>query len=488
MPTLKKNFFYSFFLTTSSYLMSLVVFPYVSRTLGPTDLGLASFAVGTVGCFTLLATMGINTLGIREIARCRESKEELNNTYSSLFTLSLIFSFLAVIGFTITSLLIPSLKSHPSLILLGAVCIVAQISLIEWLYKGLENFRSITIRGIIIKILYVIAIFLFVKSPDDSIMYFALIVATYCINSIANITYARHFVKFSLKNIQLRKWLNSYFSLGSHTVLAAIYTTFNLMFLGIVTNETQVGYYTVSVKVFCIILGTISAFTYVLMPRMSALLADNKHDEFISHIKHAIDSMIVITIPAAIAGIIFSPQIVSIISGNDYTQAIIPMRILMPLVFLIGYEQIMLLQIMTPLNKDKYILYNCITIAIISIILNFCLVGKHGAIGSALVWLICEICLIIISQIQASRLIGLKFPFKSVLVTISACIPGTVLSLFIMNLPTNIWLNTCLSIIFFILTYSYTQLFIFRNGTFRNLIITLANIRHKHHSKDAECH
>jgi O-antigen/teichoic acid export membrane protein len=65
MATVKKNLLYSILLTTSGYIMSLVVFPYVSRVLGPANMGIVGFVDGTSGCFAILATMGINFLGIR---------------------------------------------------------------------------------------------------------------------------------------------------------------------------------------------------------------------------------------------------------------------------------------------------------------------------------------------------------------------------------------------------------------------------------------
>ena len=223
MASLKKNFFYSIFLTTSSYLMSLAVFPSVSRVLGPASLGLVSLTDGAVGCFTLLATMGINSLGIREIAKYRNDREKLSDIYSNLFSLSLIFMVIGVAGFIITGLLVPNLRQYPGLIIFGALSIAAQVCVIEWFYKGMEDFRYITIRGVIVKLCYIIAVFLLIKNPEDYLIYFALIVATYAINAIINIIYSHRFVRFRLKGLKLRAWLKPFFFLGSYTILGALY-------------------------------------------------------------------------------------------------------------------------------------------------------------------------------------------------------------------------------------------------------------------------
>ncbi len=466
MASLKKNFFYSIFLTTSSYLMSLVVFPYVSRVLGPASLGLVGLTDGAVGCFTLLATMGINSLGIREIAKYRNDREKLSDIYSNLFSLSLVFTAIGVAGFIITGLLVPNLRQYPGLIIFGTLSIAAQVCVIEWFYKGMENFRYITVRGVIVKLCYIIAVFLLIKNPADYLIYFALVVATYAVNAIINIIYSRRFARFSLKGLQLRTWVKPFLFLGSYTILGALYTTFDQLFLGIVTTDTEVGYYAVSVKVFTIILGVFTALTSVLMPRMSAMIANKQRDAFISDTTRTIDTFVIFAIPLTILGIAYSPQIVLLIAGGAYQDAILPMQILMPLIFLIGYEQILIVQILTPLNCDRIILRNSLLVALIVIILNFCIVSRLGAIGSALIWTSGETFLLIISQIYSSRLTGISFPYKKLISTAVICAPGISIIIALRIIMENIWIEAIAGIISFLIVYIFIQIYIVRNKTF----------------------
>ncbi len=66
--TLKNNFIYSSILTVSTYLFPLLVYPYISRTLGLSSIGIVNFVDNLVNYFILISMMGITTVGVREIA------------------------------------------------------------------------------------------------------------------------------------------------------------------------------------------------------------------------------------------------------------------------------------------------------------------------------------------------------------------------------------------------------------------------------------
>ena len=59
-----------------------------------------------------------------------------------------------------------------------------------------------------------------------------------------------------------------------------MYTTFNIVYLAFATSTTEVGYYTTATKLYEVFLALFTAFSGVMIPRMSALVAENKMDEF----------------------------------------------------------------------------------------------------------------------------------------------------------------------------------------------------------------
>ena len=192
------------------------------------------------------------------------------------------------------------------------------------------------------------------------------------------------------------------FSLFSSILDLSLYTlTINLAlsyptsYLGFVSTDVQVGYYTTSTKIHTIILMAFTAVTGVIMPRMASILSEKRYDEYKRLIKKSIYVLLVFAIPGVITIEIFAPTIINIIAGPGYNGAILPLRIIAPLVLIIGLEQILITQSLMPMGKDKAVLINSIIGAIIGIAANLILVPYLASIGSAIVWLLSEIAVMV---------------------------------------------------------------------------------------------
>ncbi|MBM6866730.1 oligosaccharide flippase family protein [Bacteroides caecigallinarum] len=421
--SLKKNFLYSSILTTANYIFPLITYPYVSRILGVTNIGLYNFADSIINYFIMFSMMGIGIIGIREIAATQDDKNEKNKVFSSLFILNAVLTLLALAILIICIFTVHDLRENKELMYVGVLKLISNLFLIDWFYKGLEKFKYITNVTLTIKMLYVVSVFIFVKESNDYTIYYLLCTLMITLNAIANFIYAFKYVKFDFKSLNIRKYVKTNFVLGVYCFLTSMYTSFNVAYLGFVSNTTEVGYYATGTKLFSIIIALYSAFTGVVQPRMSSLLSENKFDEFIGLIKKSTDLLLTITVPAVLFTCAFSPEIIKIISGEGYEGAIIPTRIVMPLIFIIGYEQILVIQILTPLKKDKQILINSISGAIVGLILNIILVNKYASIGSAIVWVMSELTVLISAQYFVMKYAKVSFPYMKLAKEIMRYIP-----------------------------------------------------------------
>jgi len=388
---IKKNFLYNSILTLSQYIIGLITFPYVSRVLGASNIGIISFVDSTINYFVLFSTMGIGIIGTREIAKNRNDSIRLNSVFSGLVTLFMIFTTIVMFTYIIAVLYIPKLSAYKELFVIGTAKLIFTIFLIEWFYRGIENFRYITIINIFFRLLYVCSLFIFVRTKEDYEAYFILTTGLVGINAIINSLYARNFVKFSFKGITLKPYFKQSLSLGTYAILTSMYTTFNIVYLGWVTDTTQVGYYWAALKIYSIILGGFSAFTAVMMPRMSSLIAQGNDDTFKQLINKSFNTLFTVCFPLVIGSIILAPQIIRILSGEGYNGAIIPMQIIMLLVMVVGIAQVLAIQVLIPMKKDNLILIASIIGASVGVILNLILVKTYGCIGTAIVLLISEI-------------------------------------------------------------------------------------------------
>lgn len=420
---IKKNFAFNSILSVSGYVFPLITYPYISRVLGVSNIGICNFIDGIVNYFVVFSMLGISATGIREIAKNRYDQVKLSKVFSSLFLLNLIATCIAILLLLITTFSFPQLRLHKEMMFIGAAKLLFNLFLAEWFFTGIENFKYITIRSLIVKIIFVCSVFLFVNEPSDYKIYYGLLVLVVVINAVFNWRYRRKFVRISFKNPELNPYLKSFFTIGIYLLLTSMYTYFNIAFLGFVSGETEVGYYTTATKLYRIFLSFFTAFTAVMLPRMSSLVAKGDISEVKRLTFKSYDALLTFSLPIIIIVSVFAPQIINILVGKGYEGAILPMRIVIPLMLVIGIEQILILQLLMPLKKDKIILINSIVGASVGILLNILLVPIYKSVGSAIVWVFAELAVLITAQFFVKRKLEIGLPVKKIIVSLLVALP-----------------------------------------------------------------
>lgn len=391
MSSLKTNILYSCILTTANYIFPLITYPYVSRVLGVSNIGVCNFVDSIINYFLMLSTLGIGIVGIREIAKNKEDKTNLQKTFSQLFTINTISTTIAIVAVLIAMHTVPKLQENYELMWIGVLKLVFNYLLIEWFFKGIEDFKYVTNRTILVRCLYVLSVFVFVRTTNDVSIYYFLTSATIVVNAIINLIYARRLIKFKFCFSSLKEPAKSVFTFGVYNILTSLYTTFNVAYLGFISSAEQVGYYTTATKIHTLILMAYTAVTGVMMPRMTSILSKNKYEDYKRLVKKSIIVLFVFAVPCVILLEIFAPLIINIIAGPGYQEAILPLRIIAPLVLIIGIEQILITQSLMPMGKDKAVLVNSIIGALVGVMMNVILVPYFASVGSAIVWLLSEI-------------------------------------------------------------------------------------------------
>lgn len=473
MGSIKKNFIYSSILTVSNFIFPLLVFPYISRVLGVNNIGICNFIDSIINYFIIISMMGINTLGVRLSSKYRNNRYMLNKAFTNLFIITSICTVIIFISAVILIFYIPKLYIFKNLMFIGLFKILFTLFTFEWFFRGIENFKYITSRGLVVRILYVIAVFIFVRSENDIICYYTITVLTVIINSIIECIYIRNFVSFSFDKRMIKIYIKPFFVLGVYTLLTSMYTSFNVAYLGFVAGEKQVGFYTTAIKLYSIWLALFSTFTGVMLPRMSILVNEKKFDEQNRLVKKSFDLLFTFSLPIIICASFFAPMIIRIIAGVGFEGAILPMRIVMPLILIIGIEEILIIQLLMPLKKDSAILINSLIGAFIGLALNFIFVSTYKSVGSSIVLLVSEISVLITSQFFIQKFIGFKFPFAKLFLQIIQNIPTFLICLVTLYIT---GMNLSAMVISFILCAIYffiIKVFILKNDIIISLLKSL---------------
>ena len=479
--TIKRNFAWSSVLTIAGYVFPLITFPYVTRVLGVEGIGSYQSADSIIQYFSVFSMLGVSTVGIREIARVKTDKKEMSCVFSSLMLLNFVTTLFSIGALLLLSFIIPSFSAHKQMIYIGIARILCGSLLVEWFFKGIEDFQFITIRALIVRCVYVISVFLFVRDQDDVVVYFTLTTLITVVNAVINIVYSRRFVPFSLSRLKVRSYIKPVLTLGIYQILTAMYISFNVIYLGAKCGDVEVGYYSTATKLYGIVMSLFTAFTGVMLPRMSSLLAEGKDSEFKDMTSKSIDFLLLFCLPLIVIAEVYAPQIIRIIAGDGYDGAIIPMRIVIPLMFVIGYEQIIIIQMLSPLRKDNAILTNSSIGAGVALLLNFTIVPRLGSIGSAIVWCCSELAVLLSAQFFVTKYTGYCFPVKRVLRSVLFIIP-LVFVCILLNRTLNHWLISFVSgSAFVFLYYALIEYFVIHNKLLINNLMRARNrlkVRH----------
>lgn len=449
--SLKGNFIYSTILTFSTYLVPLMVFPYISRILGVDSIGAIDTIDNIIDYCILFSMMGMSTLGIREIAKYKNDKKRLQETFNNLFWLNVISTIVVFFFLIVTTICIPTLQQRIVLLTIGSFKLFANLFWIEWFYRGLEDFKYITIRSVIVRLLFIVSVFVFIKEKSDFTLYYILFVSIVIINAICNWTYKRNKVSLRFKHIALKTYAKPFIILGIFAMLSAIYTKLSIPVLSFTCGDTEAGYYATATRMYQVVIALISSLISVLIPRMSVLIREGNYRE-ISHLfELAFKLLFFISLPIIWYVEFLAPDIIMIFAGSGFEQAAIPMRIVIFQVLIIGSEQIYIMQLLIPLNKDKKVavagLCGVITWAILSTIL----VPLWHGIGTSIVWVATESVVLLIAIYYIKKAMGYHYPWKLFFLSCIESIPYAVMGGSLLLLVDQTYLRAVLITISFII-------------------------------------
>ena len=223
-------------------LFPLVTFPYVSRVLSVSGIGIYNFSNTYINYFLLIAGLGISTYAVREGAKYREDKNKINIFASQIFSLNMIATLIAYLLLFLSLLIFKNLHSYIYCILIFSLQILFTTLGTEWIYTIYEDYTYITIRSIIFKIISIILLFLLVRKPEDYLIYAGITVFSAVGSNFLNFIHARNFVHIKLTtNINWKYHLKPILVIFASAIAVTIYVSSDTTILGLLKNDYAVG-------------------------------------------------------------------------------------------------------------------------------------------------------------------------------------------------------------------------------------------------------
>ena len=232
--------------TVLTMLFPVVTFWRISNIFSVDTVGQYGFANAAAGYFIMFAALGIATYALREGVSLRNDYREMSRFASEMFTINVISSLAAYLLLAVAVFAVPRFAGCRELLLILGVNIALMTLGCDWIHSVYEDFLFVTVRTVIVYALSLLLFFLFVQTPRDLYAYaWITVLAT-----------------SGVKPVMI---------LFANTVTTSLHVNSDMLILGFSRADSEVGLYSVAVKIYMLFKALLSAVITAATPRLAAV-------------------------------------------------------------------------------------------------------------------------------------------------------------------------------------------------------------------------
>ena len=408
-----KNYLYNLSYQILTIILPIITVPYVTRIFTSEALGNYVFYNSIVSYFSLFAMLGIGVYGTKQIA----AASDVSSTFWNIYAIQLIASILAMAVYIIAIFSIPQMGGIIPLIV--GITLFAKMIDISWLFSGKEDFKKITIRNTVVRIIGVISIFTFVKSSDDLYLYVFLIVIFDFLGQFVMWVPAKKFIKRPSFNTKIMKRnLHPIALLFLPQVAISLYVVLDRTLLGLLGSYSDVGIYEQGQKLISILLKVVSSLGVVMLPRVANLLSERRDKEAQNMVKFSFILYNLIIFPMIFGLIAVNEVFVKLFLGKNFQDVKYVLYVIVFNIMFVGWTNILGYQVLVVRNKNKEFMLSTTIPAFVSVAVNIAVIPFFGYIGASITSVVVEILVFAIQWYYSRNIINKNLLFNKDLVKI----------------------------------------------------------------------
>lgn len=320
--TVFANFGYLSLLQIAGYVFPLITMPYLARVIGAEGFGKIAFASAIITWVQTISDWGFNLTATRDVAQNRENKEMVSRIFSNVLWARCLLTILSGFLLVIVVLAVPYLRENASIIFITYLLVPGHILFPEWFFQAIEKMKYTTIFNLLIKLIFTIAVFLFIKDKDDYILQPLLTTAGYLLCGLCALYLV--LVKWNYK-LYHPHWagivgtIKESVDVFINNLMPNLYNSFSVMLLGFWGGSAANGLYDGGSKFPTIFYKFQSVLSRAFYPYLS-----RRPDKHKYYARINVGSAVV----GAILLIIGAPIIIKIMLGSEFKNSVPIMQIL----------------------------------------------------------------------------------------------------------------------------------------------------------------
>jgi polysaccharide transporter, PST family len=389
-----------------TYLLPIIVVPYLFRVIGPEKFGLLAFAGAFTQYFVILTDYGFSVSATKEISLCGNSQKKIEAAFSSVMAVKFILTILSMAIVTLFVCLIPKFQNDWLVYLLNFGVVLGSVLFPNWFFQGREKMKYITALNIISGVMVTVFILSFVKNTSDYIF-------VPLINSLGALLTGVlgqyiAFSRFKLK-VRLPKYRELIAQFGTSwnvfISIAAIntYTATRVFILGLFTNNIITGFYSMAENIAnAVQTFPLGSFSQAVFPRLSKIFHSDKIKalRLMEHIQQIAVLISAICLPIII---IFAGPLIKLVCGKPYPETVLALRLLLIAVFFVTANAFRVQFLLVCGKTDIYSKIH-VTMAMLGLPLILILIGTFSYIGAAIATILLEAGVFTVTYFTIKRL------------------------------------------------------------------------------------
>ena len=461
--SITSNYIYNLIYQILITLIPLIITPYLTRVLGATELGIYSYTFSIINIIYLLSALGLNTYGQREIAYNQENKDKYSKTFFELIIIRFFSTLFSILILLIIIFFETKYKLYYQIFI---IYIIANFFDITWLYQGIEKFKTIINRNIILKALYLISIFIFVKNKNDLSIYILLLSTMTLLTNLSLWINLKKIITLP-KKIEIKSHIKPTLTFFIPQIAAIIYSILDKIMLGIIgTDIKDVSFYEQTSYIVKTLLLVITLTNTIMISKISHAFKNNEEEKINNYLNNTINFIWIIGIPLSFGVCAVIKNFIPWFYGIEYLNVINLVYIMSPIIIIISFNNLIGIQfLVSTKNQNKYI-FAVIIGSIVNFILNLILIRPLGAIGATIASIIAELIILLIEIYYFKRIIpnikilknSLKYFIFSIIMFIISYLSGNIFGPIIYGTLLQVLIGIC---IYFFLLFISKDKFLF---------------------------
>ncbi|SUY45668.1 polysaccharide transporter protein [Clostridium putrefaciens] len=409
--SIAKNALYKVLLNIFNIIMPIIIATYTYRVMTKELIGRYTAAYTIFNYFFIFAGFGIYNYAIRELSKVRDNKKKMSQLFTSFFVIGLISNIVTIIAYVAFNYTL--FKGTPvfAVHLILALNMISNIFYIEWANEALENYGFITLKTIIVRLVYAALLFLTVKSSKDFLIYVFLTTFSTFLNNIISYIYIKKGIGFDFSNIKIKRHIKFLLLVIVMSNGNVLYTQLDKVMLAHYVGEISVAYYGVANNVMNIINALVLSVVFVTIPRLSNIIASKDHERYINLLNKITQTLFAFLFPVAIGMFVLAEEIFVLFGGGEYAGGGPVLKVFCLYMISLGMEAILTNQVMYVNRREKQLVPMIFMAGFINIILNYLLLkfNVFNEVTAIATTTVSSYMLIFIEYIYTRKVLNIKF-------------------------------------------------------------------------------